>query len=120
MCNLKMNLGTKSCLNKCKVDTGADGNLLPIGVYKCLGGNVDKLAKTTNRFVRLFADNNMEIKQYGTCYITVQFKAKRLETKIFVVDHTTTLIRLIHRIRLGLITVNYFNSLCSVLNNDVS
>ena len=65
MCNLKMKLGTKSCLNKCK-DTGMNGNVLPIGVYKCHGGNVDKLAKTIDRSVRLVAYNNMEIKQYGT------------------------------------------------------
>ena len=74
MCNLKMNLGNNSCLNKCKVDTGADGNLLPVGVYKCLGGNVNKLAKTIDRSVRLVVYNNTEIKQYDTCYITVQFK----------------------------------------------
>ena len=86
-----MNLGTKSCLNKCKVDTGVDGNLLPIGVYKHIGGNVDKLAKTIDRSVRLVY-NNTEIKYYGTCYITLQFETKRLETKFFVVDQTTTLI----------------------------
>ena len=61
-----MNLGTKSCLNKCKVDTGVDGNLLPIGVHKYLDGNVDKLPKATDRSVRLAVYNNMEIKQYGT------------------------------------------------------
>ena len=80
MCDLKMNLGNNSYLNKCKVDTGVDGNLLPIGVYKHLGSNVNKLAKTIDRSVRLVAFNNTEIKQYGTCYITVQFKTKRLET----------------------------------------
>ena len=36
MCNLKMNLGNNSCVNKCKVDSGGDGNLLPISVYKHL------------------------------------------------------------------------------------
>ena len=39
----KMNLGTKSCLKQCKVDTGADCNLLAICAYKCLGGNVCEL-----------------------------------------------------------------------------
>ena len=75
MKDMKMNLGTKSRL-KCKVDTGVNDNLLPIGVYKCLGGIVDKLAKMIDRSVRLVAYNNMEIKQYGTCYITVQFKKR--------------------------------------------
>ena len=115
-----MSLGTKSCLNKFKVDTGADGNLLPIGVYKHLGGNVDKLAKTIARSLRLVEYSNTEIKQYGNCYITVQFKAKRLETKFFVMDQTTTLIGLIDSIRLGLIMVICFDSLSSVSNNDES
>ena len=120
MCDLKMNLGTKSCLNKCTVDTGAGGNLLPTGVYKCLSDNVDKLAKTIDRSVRLVACNNMEIKQYGTCYITVQFKTKRLETKFFVMDQTTTLTELIDSIGLSLIMVNCFDSLSSVSNSDES
>ena len=60
----------------------------------------------------------MEIKQYGACYITVQFKTKGLETKSFVVDQTTPLIGLIDRIRLGLIMVNFFDSLSSVSNSD--
>ena len=115
-----MNLDNNSCLNKCKVDTGVDHNLLPIGVYKYLCGNVDKLAKTIDRSVRLVAYNNTEIKEYGTCYITVQFKTKRLETKFFVVDQTTTLIGLIDSIRLGLIMVNCFDNLSSVSNNDES
>ena len=63
----------------CKVDTGVDDNLLPICVYKHLGGNVDKLAKTIDRSVRLVSYNNIEIKQYGTCYITLKFKMKSLE-----------------------------------------
>ena len=120
MCDLKMNLGTKSYLNKCKVDTGVDGNLLPMVVYKHLGGNVDKLAKIIDTFVRLVAYNNMEIKQYGTCYIAVQFKTKRLERKLLVVDQTNTLIGLNDGIRLGLSMVNCFDSLSSVSNNDES
>ena len=58
MCNLKMNLANNSSLNKCKVDTGVDSNLLPIGVYKYLRSNVNKLAKTVDRSVRLVAYNN--------------------------------------------------------------
>ena len=69
MYHLKINLANDSCLNRCRVDTGVDGNLLPIGVYKCLGGNVDKLARTIDRSVRLVVYNNTKIKQYGTCYI---------------------------------------------------
>ena len=119
MCDLKMSLGTKSCLNQCKIDTGADGNLLPIIVYKCLGGNVGELAKSIDKFVRLVAYNKTEIKQYGVCHIMVQFKTKQLEAKFFVVDQTTMLIgQLSDSIRLCLIMVNCFESLNSVSNDE--
>ena len=120
MYNLKMNPGNNFCLNKCKVDTGVGSNLLPIGVYKHLGGNKNKLAKTIDRSLRPVAYNNTEIKQYGTCYITVQFKTKILETKFFVVDQTTTLIGLIDCIRLGLIMGNCFGSLSNLSNSEKS
>ena len=84
--------------------------------------------------VRPVLYNNTESKQYGTCYITVQFKTKSPETKcwylyfklycyiknFFVVDHTTTLIGLIDRISLCLIIVNCFDSLISVSDIDES
>ena len=72
MYDLKMSLGTKSCLNKYKVHTVVDGNHLPIGVYKHLGGNVYKLAKTIDRSIRL-----VWTLKIWSCYITVQFKIKR-------------------------------------------
>ena len=114
MCDLKVNIGSKSCLNQCKIITGADGSLLPVSVYKCLVGNVCELAKSIDKSVRLVAYNNTEIKQYVVCHITVQFKTKQLEAKFFVVNQTTTLTGLSDSIRLGLIMVNCFDSLNSV------
>ena len=89
-----MNLGTKSCLYQCKVDTGVDCNLMLINVYKCLGGNVHELAKSIDKTASLVVYNNNKIKQYVVCHITVQFKIKQLEAKFFVVDQTITLIGL--------------------------
>ena len=34
ICDLKMTLGAKSCLNQCKVGIGVDGNLLPTNACK--------------------------------------------------------------------------------------
>ena len=73
-----MNLGTNFCLNQCKVDTGVNGNLLAMSIYKCLGGNMCELAKSTDKSARLEAYRNTEIKQYGVCHIMVQFKTKQL------------------------------------------
>ena len=115
-CNLKTNFGTKSCLNPCMVDTGVDGNLLPIGVYKCLGGNVHKLAKSIDRYMRCVSYNNTEIKQYGVCHIMVQFQTKQLEAKFLCCGSNPMLTGLSDSIRLGLIMVNCFDSLNSVSN----
>ena len=69
-----MTLGANSCLNQCQVDTGADGNLLPRNVYKKLGGNMKELTRMVDKSVRLVVYNNTGIRQYGVCYIMVQFK----------------------------------------------
>ena len=112
---MKINLGTKSCLNQCKVDTGVDDNLLLISVYKCPGGNVFELAKSVGKPV---AYNNTKIKQCGVCHIMVQFKVKHLEAEFFAVDQTTTLTGFSDSVRLGLIMVNCFDSLNSVSNDE--
>ena len=113
-----MNLGTKSCLNQCKVDTGADDNLLPISVHKSLDGSLHELAKAIDKSMRLVTYNNTEIKQYGVYHITVQFKMKQLKAKFFLLDQTTTLTGLSDSIRLGLIMINCFDSLNSVSNDE--
>ena len=79
MCDLKMTLGPISFFNQCKVDTGADRNLLPINVYKGIGGNMRELTRVVVKSVRLVMYNNTEIKQYDVCYITVQFKRTTIE-----------------------------------------
>ena len=50
-CDLKMTLGAKSCLNQCKVETGSHGNLLPVNVYKRLGGNMRELTRLVDKSV---------------------------------------------------------------------
>ena len=111
MYDLKMKMGAKSCLNQSKVDTRADRNFLPVNVYKRLGGNMRELTRIVDKYARFVVYNNTEIKQYGVCYITVQFKNTTIEAKFFVVDQMTTLIGLGDSIKLGLITVNCFDSM---------
>ena len=53
MCDFKMTLGAKSCLNQCRVDTGEDGNLLPVNVYKRLGGDMRELTRLVDKSLRL-------------------------------------------------------------------
>ena len=61
-----------------KVDTGADGNLMPISMFSKLFPKVslDTLSQTINKSVTLFAYNDTEMKQFGTCSIKLRFPKK--------------------------------------------
>ena len=56
-----------------KLDTGACGNLLPFNIYKKIHPQVSvtDLRKTIDKRVCLEAYNKSEIKQLGTCRLTV-------------------------------------------------
>ena len=58
-----------------KVDTGADGNLMPISMFSKVFPKVslDALSQTINKSVTLFAYNDTEIKQFGTCSMRLSF-----------------------------------------------
>ena len=70
-----------------KIDTGADGNLMPIKMFAVLFPKVslDTLSKTINKGVTLFAYNNTPIKQFGMCSVRLSFKDRSLVCKFFVV-----------------------------------
>ena len=54
-----------------KVDTSADGNLMPITMFTKLYPKIslETLSKTVDKGITLFAYNNTPIKQYGTCSV---------------------------------------------------
>ena len=56
-----------------KLDTGACGNLLPLNIYRDIHSHVSNkdLHKTIDKRVCLEAYNKPEIKQLGTCHLTV-------------------------------------------------
>ena len=62
-----------------KVDTGADGNLLPSGEFfkHFPEANLNDLAKMVAPHTRLYAYNNTEIKQLGVCELLVEYKMNR-------------------------------------------
>ena len=57
-----------------KVDTGADGNLLPLGEFfkHFPEANLNNLAKMVAPHTKLYAYNNTEIKQLGVCELIVE------------------------------------------------
>ena len=59
-----------------KIDTGADGNLMPIKMFAVLFPKVslDTLSKTINKGVTLFTYNNTPIKQFGMCSVRLSLR----------------------------------------------
>ena len=76
-----VNLNTKSCngnqrKTRFKVDTGADGNLLPLAEFfkHFPDTNLNDLARTVDSSTKLYAYNNTEIKQLGVCKLLVEYQ----------------------------------------------
>ena len=92
-----------------KIDTGADGNLMPIRMFAVLFPKVslDALSRTVNKEVTLFTYNNTPIKQFGTCSVRLSFKDKSVVCKFFVVEHDTALVGINDSEKLGLVKVNF-------------
>ena len=92
-----------------KVDTGADGNLMPITMFMKLYPKIslETLAKTIDKGIILFAYNNTPIKQYGTCSIKVSFKEKQQICKFYMVEHNTVILGVSDSEKLGLVKVNF-------------
>ena len=95
--------------NTFKIDTGADGNLLPISMFSKLFSQVslDALKRTIDRNVTLYAYNNIQIKQYRICNVKLSFKGRMTIGKFFVVEHETAIIGINDVEKLGLIKVDF-------------
>ena len=92
-----------------KVDTGADGNLMPISMFSKLFPKVslDTPSQTINKSVTLFAYNDTEIKQFGTCSVKLSFQRRSQVCKFFVVEHETAIVGITDSEKLGLISINF-------------
>ena len=92
-----------------KVDTGADGNLMPISMFSKIFPKVslDALSQTINKGVTLYAYNDTEIKQFGTCSARLSFRKRSQVCKFFVVEHETAIIGITDSEKLGLVSVNF-------------
>ena len=91
-----------------KIDTGADGNLMPIGMFSKLFPqvNLDALSRMIEKGVTLFVYNNTPIRQFGTCSIRLSFKGRSSMCKFFVVEHETAVVGITDSEKLKLIKVN--------------
>ena len=111
---MHIKLNTKSCNGNSlktgfKVDTGADGNLLPLGEFfkHFPDANMTQLAKTIDIGTKLYAYNNTEIKQLGVCELLVKYKEHHKICQFYVVDFPTAILGIHDSESLGLITVHF-------------
>ena len=90
---------TKSCNENSlkthfKVNTGADGNLLPLREFfkHFPNMNMTKLAKTIDSSIKLYAYSNTEIKQLGACELLVDYREHHKIRQFYVVDFPTAML----------------------------
>ena len=92
-----------------KLDTGACGNLLPFNIYKKIHPqeSIKELHKTIDKRVCLEAYNKSEIKQLGTCCLTVGHgKSAKLCHFYIVLDYCRSILGLNDIHSLSLIAIN--------------
>ena len=101
-------------LKECfKVDGGACGNLIPLGMYKSLYSK-EPLPSTINDFVPLLDYNKQEIKQLGTCKVLVRFGTITKPVHFYIVsDRLKPILRVSDALNLGLTSFH-----CPVYNNS--
>ena len=77
-----------------KIDTGANGNLMPITMFTKMFPKVslEALSRMVDKSVTLYAYNNTTIKQFGTCQIRLKFKGRSFVCKFYVVEHETAIV----------------------------
>ena len=90
-----------------KVNTGADGNLLPLGEFFKHFPNVNmtQLAKTIDSSTKLYAYNNTEIKQLGVCELLGEHRECCKICQFYVVDFPTAILGIHENLRL--ITIHF-------------
>ena len=95
-----------------KVDSGACGNLMPLGMYKSLYSK-EPLVSTINHSVHLLDYNKQEIKQFGTCKVLVRYETITKPVHFYIVsDRLKPIIGVSDALNLGLTSFH-----CPVYNN---
>ena len=68
-----------------KIDSGACGNLMPLNMFKSLYNHLPS-STTVNTAVHLLDYNKQEIKQLGTCHVSVKFRSTVKHVHFYIVS----------------------------------
>ena len=104
---ITLNISSKTVHKRvrCKLNTGSDGNLLPLKVYLSLflQATCKSLQQSVDPNVSLHAYNGTEIQQLGRC---VAFKGQSTLCDFYITDQQTALFGLPDMENLKIITVH--------------
>ena len=121
-----VNLNTKSCngtrrKTRFKVDTGADGNLLPLAEFlkHFPDANLNDLARTVDSSTKLYVYSNTELKQLGVCELLVEYKNSAKVCEFYVVDFPTAILGIHDSESLKLLTV-HFNAMETEMSQGIT
>ena len=111
---MHISLSTRSCNRNTrkthfKVNTGADGNLLPLAEFfkHFPDAHLNDLARTIEPNIKLYADNNTEIQQLGICELLVEYKHNTKVCEFYVADFPTAILGIHDSETLKLLTVHF-------------
>ena len=76
--------GSKRINLKCKVDTGAEGNVMPISTYRRLSADID--TPLTSSTSRIFAYGGATVRHLGITSFNIQHNGKESTASFFVTD----------------------------------
>ena len=117
--NIQMSdIKKKPVMVKCKIDTGAQSNVMPVRVYKELFPNESpEQLKQSNH--KLTAYGGAPIKQYGICKVKCAHQGRVMQLPFFVTEaQGSVMLGLKSCTDLGLVTLNCDASQCSECNNS--
>ena len=88
-----------------KVDTGAEGNLLPLDEFRKIFPKA-KISELHNDGVELESYSSNSIRQFGKTSMKVQFKQNTCICEFYIVDRPTPILGLVDAEKLGLLTIH--------------
>ena len=84
---LEMQVGNNALKVQYKIDTGSEGNLISLYIFKMLVRNelAEQLKRSIKSNIKLKTYNGMQIEQLGMCAVTIKFKDLKKQCVCFVV-----------------------------------
>ena len=109
MANLEMQVGETALEIPYKINTGSEGNLMPLYIFQKLFQNMSKeqLKRSVKGNIKVKTYNGMHIRQLGTCMVHIKFKNVKKRCIFFVVPgNGQALLEMPHMTVLNIINLN--------------